>query len=61
MVIEKNAKSDEGDLIIRVDDQIIIGPQLTKDASAAILNDKITDAKDCGKFNRCAGCKFGDL
>jgi len=57
---KKNIKSADGDLKI-IDDQIIISQQLTKEASAAILNDKITAKKDCGKFNRCTGCKLLDL
>ena len=60
MVPGKNIKSADGDLKM-IGDKIIITPQIANEASAAILNDKITAKKDCGKFNRCTGCKLLDL
>ena len=58
MASGKNVKSAEGDLMIRTGNQIIISPQLTNEATAVILNDKITAKKECGKFNNCTGCKL---
>jgi hypothetical protein len=60
MVPEKNIKSVEGDLKIVVDNKIIISPQRRAEVSATIVN-KITAKKDCGKLNRCTGCKLLDL
>jgi hypothetical protein len=57
MVTGETVKSAEGDLMIGEDDQIAVIRQLTKEVSPAILNDKINNKKDCGRFNHCAGCK----
>ncbi len=61
MVTGETVKSAEGDLMIGEDDQVAVIRQLTKEFSPAILNDKITDKKDCGRFNHCAGCKLQNL
>jgi hypothetical protein len=51
MITGENVKSTECDLMIGGDDQIIARRQLIKEASPQILNDKITNKKDCSKFN----------
>jgi hypothetical protein len=61
MIPENNLESAEDDLLVRVGGQRMISSQSTKEAFATISNDKITANKDCGKFERCAGCKFRDL
>jgi len=61
MVKEQNVKGADGDLIVGTADQVIINRQLTKETAPAILDDRITDKKDCGKFSHCNGCKLWNL
>ena len=61
MVKEQNVKGADGDLIVGTADQVIINRQLKKETAPAILDDRITDKKDCGEFSHCNGCKLWNL